>query len=138
MTSQFFVENIDIGTKLEEIKNNKSNIFKPIIILSNTTLSTNQFLNILQNGLVVDITMSNITINLPSAVDIQKALLLSKYQQIDFKINSFTSILPNTNTVTLISGTGLTFPDGNTLTTQQSRILTLICQSESPPLFYVS
>lgn len=136
--STIFIENIDFGTRLESIKQNKGLIYSPIFIDTNTTLSIRQFLQVLQNGLVVNNSLSNIVIITPPASQIFTILKLKKYQQVSFKVSSFVPILPNPNTVTIIGGLNVNNSGLSILKSQETFTFTLTCIDTSTPTFYLS
>lgn len=137
MTSSFIIENINLGTKLDDIKNNKPIFNTPVVLSASTTLSVRQFLQIIQNGLLVDITNGNITITFPTAPDIQSAFPFQKYQQFTFNINAFALSLPNANALTILGNTGVTLAEPIVLTAQKTNIFSFTCYNTSPLSFVI-
>jgi len=107
----------------------------PIIISSNTTLSINQFIEIIKNGLIVNNSLSNVIITLPDTSQIIKYIPINNYQSINFLVTSIVNITPNYNLVKINGDNKII--SSIIIKPRQTRIYTLTCINTDPPLFYL-
>lgn len=122
------IENVELGKKLIEIKNNKVLVETPLRISDGaTSLSINQTLLGFANGFLVLASLGPSSIALPSAASIISALGLKFGQQVQFPI---TIIGPNTCSVTAGSGIILVFGPYSLLGNSVNKF-TLVCTGTS-------
>lgn len=134
--SNLTIENIELGRKLTNIKNNISNKKSPRVFIQTSTLSDRDFIQCVENGIVGDITSSSISITFPSALNIISTLKLKLNQQIIFDVITFSTTFPNANTLTLIGNLGVNI-SGSVLSAQTATYFILSVESISPPLISI-
>lgn len=85
------ISNVRLGNTLVKIKNNNFIPYDPIIVSETTTLSVRDFIQCLENGLIINITNGNVIVNTPTANEILDAVDLNKYQQCLFTLKAFSA-----------------------------------------------
>lgn len=101
------VYDIALGSNLENIKNNRIIIYKPLVVSTSRTLGINEFIQAFINGLSVDCSAGSITLTTPTAEEIIEALGPNVYTNCYLTISVFDSNNPSVNTLTLNFGTGV-------------------------------
>lgn len=133
----FKVYDTELGTTLENIKNNNIITYKPLVVSSSKTLGINEFIQAFINGLAIDCSSGNITLTTPNAQEIIEALGQLVYTNCYLTINAFDSTNPSsTNTFTLNFGTGVVLQDDQTtftFNTNTGGSFVAIIYSLSPP-----
>ena len=126
MDAGFKIENVELGRKLVEIKNNKIIVDTPLVIVGTTVLSINQFLTGLAPGILVNTSAGVASVTVPTAASIIAALGLVVGNQIQFTFGTLGS-----NTTTVLTNTGVTLSGVTTFTANNVRTCTLVCTSST-------
>lgn len=99
------IENLALGKRLVDIKNQKPLVYAPLQLSANTTLTVRQFIQMVSAGLLVDTTGGSINITMPSAASVLAALSLTQGDQLKFSIGAL-SAAANANVVNVLAGAG--------------------------------
>jgi hypothetical protein len=126
MDAGFKIENVELGRKLVEIKNNKIIVDTPLVIVGTTVLSINQFLTGLASGILVNTSAGVASVTVPTAASIIAALGLVVGNQIQFTLGTLGS-----NTTTVLTNTGVTLVGVTTFAASNVRTCTLMCTSST-------
>lgn len=135
-SENFIIGDTLLGARLNAIKNNIIDVFQPLVVSSSRTLSINEFIQALINGLIVDCTLTDITLLLPNGNEVIQALGGMQYTLSFLFIVAFSNIIPTPNKLTITTGTGLFFQqDQTTLDIDANSVGTLgvTIYSVSPP-----
>lgn len=113
-SENFIIGDTLLGARLNAIKNNIIDVFQPLVVSSSRTLSINEFIQALINGLIVDCTLTDITLLLPNGNEVIQALGGMQYTLSFLFIVAFSNIIPTPNKLTITTGTGLFFQQDQT------------------------
>lgn len=121
------IENVELGKKLIEIKNNKVIVESPFSVVGGGLLTISQALVVFANGLLADTSTGPTAIFFPNATSIISALGLVAGQQVQFTVTAY-----GVGTLTLGATTGTTIIGGPASFLAGSvHIVTLVCTSST-------
>jgi hypothetical protein len=98
------IEDVALGRRLVNIKNQKPLVYGPLILSANATLTVRQFIQMISAGLLVDTNAGSVSITMPSAAAVLAAIPLNQGEQLKFSIGSIATAA-GANVVNVLAGT---------------------------------